>query len=72
MPAGKFSIKLSHNISACNCCKRPTLSGTSVNKLPPTLSTCKLLKTNREKFTLFIHVECECECRLPIQFPNVL
>lgn len=42
MLAGSISIKLSHNVSACNCCKLPTVSGTSVIKFPPRDNTFKL------------------------------
>lgn len=42
MLAGKISIKLSHRVSACSCCKFPTLSGTSVRRFPPNDKTCNL------------------------------
>lgn len=42
MLAGRISIKLSHSVRACRCCKLPTLSGTSVKKFPPNDKTCNL------------------------------
>lgn len=42
MLAGSISIRLSHSVNPCRWCKVPTLSGTSVSRLPPNDNTCKL------------------------------
>lgn len=42
MLAGSTSIKLSHNVNACNWWRLPTVSGISVNKFPPSDSTLNL------------------------------
>lgn len=46
MLVGRFSIRLSHKTKACSWPSKPTDSGTSVRRLPPIESTCKLMREN--------------------------
>lgn len=47
MLAGSTSIKLSHNVNACNWDRFPTVSGMSVNKFPPSDRTLNLCTQNK-------------------------